>query len=311
MKKFLVGVAVAAMLTGCGEKVDKENNTAAIFREEIATVSKIGDATGKELSDEIVLAEIDWIFENIFESDIFEDFSVKYGEIVQGAGSDGHGGKVFCCKLPVDVMFAGNEKCVEEFVKYFEDIDKVISFGDFKVDEIEDGKYEVHTVINFLGKASGGSLEGSKKLYTIKKNEVEVEEEEQIVLRDYDISMVIRPSNSDAAAISLGVINDGDHRVYNDENLKKDVNVTFSNDGNKYYCKYNIGDDEVEEALITPSGNILFDVLSCDVEESDDEIEVDLHVFNNSNKKVSIAVFDDKDGRVNIVEKVGNVEVKK
>jgi len=55
----------------------------------------------------------------------------------------------------------------------------------------------------------------------------------------------------------------------------------------------------------------LFDILSCELIEKDDEIKVDVRIINNSNKKVSIAVYDDEDGRVNIVEKSGNVEVKK
>lgn len=311
MKKAFVGILMISLLTGCGERTKEETNTNIIFKEELAMVSEIGELKGKKLADEILIEDVNEIFKGIFDLAIFESSTVEYGEVLQGAGPDGNGGRVFCCKLPAIVKFTGSEESVEKFVEYFEELDNLVSFGEFNVECLEDGKYKVTTLINFLGKATGGSLSSGKKEYTIKKNEKEVKKEEDITLREFDISMVIRPSNSDASAISLGVVSDKDYRIYSDENMKKDVNVTFSNVDNKYYCEYNIGDGLVTKAEIKPSGNILFDILSCEVVKNDDEIATDLHIINNSNKKVSICTYDDDDKRINVVEKVGNVEVKK
>lgn len=311
MKKIFIGVLVVFLLTGCGSNnVKNGNNTDEIFKEELVAVSKIGDSTGKTLSDEIIKEDINEVFNSIFDLAIFESHEEYYGEVVQGAGSDGNGGKIFCCKLPVDVKFIGTKASIEKFVEYFEEIDNVISFGDFKVKELEDEKYEVNTLINFLGKAAGGSLSEDKKQYMIKKNEIEVKEEEETVLRDFDASMIIRPSNSDSSAISFGVRDNDEYRVYGDGNLKRNVEVTFSNEGNAYYCECRIDNENAKKTLIKPNGNILFDILSCDVVEPTDEISVDLHVINKSNKKVSTVIYEDKDGRVNVVEKSGSIEVK-
>jgi len=311
MKKVLILALMVLVLTGCTDSSTKKESTSAIFKNEILAVSKIADAKNKELSNEILIEEIDEIFNGIFDLAIFESNSVEYGEITQGAGSDGKGGKVFCCKLPADVKFTGTKDSVKRFVEYFEEIDRVISFGDFKINELEDNKYEVTTTISFLGKATGGTVSKGKTGFSVKRNEVEVEQEEEIVLRNFDISMIIRPSNSDSSAIALGVMGDKDYRIYSAENKKKDIDVVFGNDGNKVFCEYSIDGEEKEKAYITPKGNILFDILSCDIIESDDEIKADVHIFNNTSKKVSVAIFDDKDSRVKIVEKVGSVEVKK
>jgi len=309
MKKVIAYLLIIFLLTGCGKDSDKSETVNSVFKDEFLAISEISEAKGKHLSDEIKAEEIDEIFKGIFDLAIFESSSVEYGEVVQGAGSDGNGGKVFCCKLPVNVTFTGTEASVEKFVKYFEEVDEVISFGDFKVNETEDGKYEVNTVVNFLGKASSATVSGGKTEYTIKKNEVEVKREDEITLRDFDVSMVIRPSNSDSSAVSLGVVSDKDYRIFSAGNEKKDITVTFGNDG-KYYCEYSVEGEEKEKAYISPKGNILFDILSCDIVEADDEIKTDLYIRNNTNKKVSVAVFDDEDGRVKVVEKEGTVEVR-
>jgi len=311
MKKELIAVMFTFLLAGCGDINNKEISTNIIFKEELAIISKLEEEKGKFLANEILVEEINNIFNDIFKSEIFENTSIEYGEITQGAGSDGNGGRVFCCKLPVEVKFTGNEEAIKRFVDYFHEIDRVISFGEFEIIPLENNKYEVNTVINFLGKETGESLSKGEKKYTIQKNEVEVKEETETTLRDFDASMIIRPSNSDSAAISLGVVSDVDYRVYSDSNSKQDVSITFSNEGNKCFCEYRIGNGESKRTSINPKGKILFDVLSCDINKEDDDIKVDLHVINNSNKKVSVAVYDDDDGRVNIIEKVGNIEVKK
>lgn len=310
MKKFFWGVLVACLLVGCNNSTvnKKEEDTDSIFKEELIAVANIGESLGKKLPDEIIIDEVQEIFNGIFDLAIFESHTENYGDVVQGAGSDGNGGKIFCCKLPVEVKFIGSKASVEKFVDYFEGIENIVSFGDFNVEALEDEKYEVTTIINFLGKDVGGSLASGKREYTIKKNEIEVEEEGDTTLRNFDLAMIIRPSNSDSASISLGALGN-DSKVYSDENVRKDVNVTFSNEGSSYYCEYNIGGLSTKKASIKPNGNILFDILSCDVVESDDEVGVDLHIVNNSNKKVSVVIYED-DGRVKVVTKSGSVEVK-
>lgn len=312
MKKGLIGVFVIFLLVGCGNNSTQEKpKVDVVFREELVAISKIGEEQGRKLPEQLILEEIKETFNGIFSLAIFESHSEEYGEIVQGAGSDGNGGKVFCCKLPVDVNFVGTEASVERFVEYFEEVEDVVSFGDFKVEALEDEKYKVNTIISFLGKDVGESLTSGKREFAIKKNEIDIKEEEEVSLRNFDVSMIIRPSNSDSVAISLGVINDKDYRVYSDENIIQDIRVTFSNIGSNYYCEYSIGDGDPIKVQIKPNRDILFDILSCDIVELDDKIGAALYISNNSNKKVSVNVYEDKDNRINIIKTVGNIEVKK
>ena len=311
MKKLLLIVFCVVLLTGCVEqKDDKEKNPNIIFKNELAIVSEVGQAKNKVLKDEILEEDIWNILDGIFSFAIFEDCDVKLGQVTEGTGPDGEGGRIFCCKLPVNVSFIGTESTIRKFVTYFAELENVVSFANFQIESLEEEeKYRVETIINFFGKTRSEAVTESKKAgYTIKKNEAEVKEEEDIVLRNFDISMVIRPSNSDASAVSLGVES---NKIFDNDNSKKDVVVEFFNEGGKYYSKYSIDGESGTTASLKPNGNILFDIISCDVIESDDDIRVDLHVVNNSNKKVSLAIYDDKDKRVNIVEKVGSIEVKK
>lgn len=310
MKKIFAGVLAVLLLTGCQNAEKKENSTNAIFKEELAIASKIGEATGKVLSEELIIENIETIFDGIFDLAIFESSNVEYGEITQGTGSDGKGGRVFCCKLPATVEFVGSEASVEKFVEYFNDVDCSVSFGEFNITPLEDEKYEVNTLINFMGKAVSGSLSEGKSGYTIKRNEVEVESKDETTLREFDIAMIIRPSNSDSSSVSLSVGDDKANNLYSDDNEKKDVYVTLSSESGTYYCEYKIDDGEYKKAKIKPGRDILFDILSCEVIESEDKISTDLHITNNSEKKVSVFIYDDDDSRVRVADKTGSVEVK-
>ncbi len=314
MKKLLIITLCIFLLSGCVEQKDnKEKNPNVIFKNELVMISDIGEARNKVLNNEIVEENVKNILDDIFSFAIFESSNVDIGEITEGTGPDGKGGRIFCCKLPVKLSFIGTEASIRKFVTYFDELDNVVSFSDFQIESLEEeGKYKVETIINFFGKTKSEAVAESKKAgYTIKKNQAEIKEEDEIVLRNFDISMVIRPSNSDASAISLGVESDQDYRIFDNDNSKKDVIVEFSNNGGKYYSKYSIDGENETTVNLKPNGDILFDIISCEVIEEDDDIRTDLHVINNSNKKVSLAIFGDKDKRVNIVEKTGSVEVKK
>lgn len=313
MRKLLIIIFCVILFSGCYEvKESKEKNTNLIFKNELAMVSSIGEAKGKVLNEEIVMEDVENILDGIFSFAIFENSNIRVGEVVEGTGPDGKGGRIFCCKLPVELNFVGTEDSIKKFVKYFDELENVVSFGDFEIEPVEEEKYKVEAIINFFGKTRAESLASNNKVeYTIKKNQVDVREEEDIILRDFDISMVIRPSNSDASAVSLGVESTQNSRIFDNDNSKKDVVVEFFNDGGKYYAKYSIDGENETTASLKPNGNILFDIVSCEIIEKDDDIKADLHVINNSNKKVSIAIYGDKDKRVDIVEKTGSIEVKK
>ena len=76
-----------------------------------------------------------------------------------------------------------------------------------------------------------------------------------------------------------------------------------------FYAEYSIDGGKSRTESFSSSGDIKFDILSCDRVLEDDYINVDLTVNNSSGKKVSIVIYDDSDDRVNVVSKSGVVEV--
>lgn len=309
MRRNFVILLAVFLLAGCSNQANKELSTDDIFKEELKLVSKIDDAEGKKLLEDVETDRVQAIFDNLFSSESFERNNISYHEVSQGISPDGKGGVTFCTKLPVSVEFVGNRESVGEFLRELEGLDNAISFGKFDIENLENGKYKVTTLVDFLGYIKNEEIFANNKGYTISRKEVKTEKDEEISLRNFDVSMIIRPSNSDAASVSLGVIGDKDYRVYSDDNDKMEVKVVFSNEGSKYFCEYKIAEGSFTKAQIKPNGNILFDILSCEIAENDDDILIDLYISNNSNKKVSVVTYDDKDKRVNIADKSGNIEV--
>lgn len=312
MKRILAIFFIIFCLTGCSSynnEKKESNNPDKVFEEELKMLSSINELPNKKLADEVTKENVEGILDELFQFAVFEENSSEYGEVIQGIGSDGNGGRIYCCKLPVNITFLGDGSTIDKFVRYFYDLENVVSIGNFNIEMLQEGKVKVETVVNFLGKSASASLTSNKKEYSIKHNAVDVEMVSDIVLRDFDISMTLRPSNSDSAAITLGVVEKQDYRVYNDENAKKEVTVNFYKEGKRYYCSYKIGDDSFTKAEINPKGNILFDILSCDLVEEDDEIGVDVKISNESDKKVSTIIYNDNDKRVNIAKTSGNIEV--
>lgn len=314
MKKIFIIFFIIFCLTGCSSynnEKEESNNPNKVFEEELKMLSAINELPNKKMEAEVTKENVESILNELFQFAVFEENAIEYGEVIQGIGSDGNGGRIYCCKLPVNITFLGDYSTIDKFVRYFYDLENIVSIGNFNVEILENNKVKVDTIVNFLGKSAGASLSTNKKEYAIKHNTVEVEMVNDIVLRDFDISMTLRPSNSDSAAITLGVVENGDYRVYNDENVKKEVIVDVYKEGKKYYCSYKIGDDNLTKAEIKPKGNILFDILSCDLVEEDDEIAVDVKISNQSDKKVSTIIYNDKDKRVNVIKGNGNIEVER
>jgi len=310
MRKIYVLFFIILFLAGCTSSAREETNPNIIFKEELELVHSINEMSNKTLPEELKKEYAEDVLNELFKFAVFEDSTIEYGQITEGIGSDGKGGRTFCSKLPVDINFIGGDSAVKKFVQYFSELPNVVSIGNFDIENLEEDKYKVKTIVSFLGRGNVETLDSTVKEYSIKQNKIEIQEVDDISLRKFDISMTIRPSNSDSASITLGVVDKVDNRVYNDENSKKEVLVRFYNEGKKYYSEYKIGEDKLVTAQLNPSGNILFDILSCEVIEAGDNIGVDMKVVNNSDKKVSVKIYNDKNKRVSI-ESEGNVEVKR
>lgn len=308
MRRFVLPALVALLLVGCSNNTNEPINPDTVFKDEISKVLALENTSRKSLIEDMNSDMIVDIVNDIMSNEHLGNLYASYGIESQGIGSDSNGNKVFCYKFPVEFDLDGGEQEVKAFANELEEIPVKINVSRFDVTN-KDDEFHVNAIVNFLGDMDSMSLsDNSSSPINFKKNTVEVEEEKELVLRDFDINLTIRPSNSDSSAIAIGVKN-SNKCLYSDENSKHDIIVNFSKKNDKFYAEYSInGGSSMTESFKT-TGDIKFDILSCDRLLDDDNIGVNLTINNNSGKKVSTIIYDDGDKRVKVVGKSGNVTV--
>lgn len=306
MKKIILPALVALVLVGCNNVSEEKVNPEKLFKDEIAQVLNIENVSNKPLitnmSSEIVVDAIDKLMQNEYLKELYANYGVE----AQGIGTNTEGNRVFCYKFPVDLSFEGTEQEIKELVHELENIPYKINVSSFNI-ENKDDKFRVTAKVNFLGDIESTSVSTNSSV-NLKKNNVDVNEEEQIKLRDFDVNLTLRPSNSDSSAVMIGVRN-SKNCLYSDENSKHDLKVEFTKQNGKFYAEYSINDGHSKTEAFSSNGDIKFDILSCKKLLDEDNISVDLTVDNKSGKKVSIIVYNDSDSRVNLVSSSGNVEL--
>ena len=306
MKKIILPALVALVLVGCSNVQDEKVNPEKLFKDEIALVLNIENVSNKPLisnmSSEIVVDAIDKIMQNEYLKELYANYGVES----QGIGTNSEGNRVFCYKFPVDLSFEGGEEEIKQLVGELEEIPYKINVSSFNIENKED-KFKVTAKVNFLGDIESTTVSSNSSV-NLKKNNVDVNEEEQIKLRDFDVNLTLRPSNSDSSAVMIGVRN-SKNCLYSDENMKHNVKVEFTKQNGKFYASYSIDDGQSKTETFSSNGDIKFDVLSCKKLLEDDDISVDLTIDNKSGKKISVIVYNDIDSRVNLVSSSGNVEL--
>lgn len=306
MRKIFLSALVAFMLVGCTNNTDEKLTPDKLFKDEISRVLAIENTSKKDLMNDMSNEAIVEIVDDMMKNDSLTGLYASYGIETQGIGTDASGKRIFCYKFPVEFDFDGGESEIKAFVKELEEIPSKISVSRFEITN-KDEQFHVNSIVNFLGDIESTSISGSSPI-NFKKNSVEVNEEKAIVLRDFDVNLTVRPSNSDSSAVTIG-LKGNDHCLYSDENFKHDVVVNFYKNDGKFYAEYTINGNASRIESFIPKDNIKFDVLSCKRLLADDYIDVDLTINNSSGMAVSVIIYDDSDNRVNIVSKSGNVDV--
>lgn len=309
MRKILLLALVALMLVGCRNvnTTREQESPDKLFKDEIERAINIENVSNKmlmsSLTSDTVVDAVSVMSENKDLSELY----VSYGYEEQGIGTDDKGNKIFCYKIPVQFDLDGEEKNIKAFVDELYKIPTKVSVSKFEITNKEE-KFHLKAIINFLGDIKSSSVSSKSGPTNYQKNEVEVHEKENITLRDFDVNLTLRPSNSDSSAIVLG-LSKNDSGLYNDENKTYDVKVNFSKDGGKFYVEYGIDPNDVKKESFTPNGDIKFDILSCNKVLSEDEIGVNLTINNSSGKNVSVIIYNDANKRVKIASKSSNVSV--
>jgi len=302
MKRLWILILVL-LLAGCNGKVDdkKTNDVIIAFTERAYAVNELTKEFIAELSRETVE---DFVFQMKDTNSKLIALSEEYGEIVEGITDGENRKKVNCYKLPVAFTFSGDESLVNVFLDFIENADKKMVVNQFEIEEVENG-YSVRCLVSFIGSSAKlGAGNASNTLSFVKKSK-EVKEEEEIVLRDFDVNLTVRPSNSDAAAVAIST--EVGNALYSDKNSAVDVNVEFYKEGTQNYCKYSVG-EQVQIDRISINDEIKFDILSCEKKIDTDEVTVNLTIENSLAKKVSGIIYNDPDKRIKVT-KTGSVEV--
>lgn len=127
------------------------------------------------------------------------------------------------------------------------------------------------------------------------------------------ISMTIDPADIQENMLTIGKSGDvsGESYVKSSDNDVAIVKITVDGSDGNYTVTNNISGSE-KSFDISTEGNILLKITSSDRNGDDDKVSVDLSVENNSDKKMDIEITtDDSDNpRVNLKEKIGNIEIK-
>lgn len=306
MRKIILSALVAFMLVGCSNTKPEEINPNKIFSEDINRALNIENTSKKVLMSDMSNDEIVNIVTDMMNNEHLRKLSVNYGSESEGIGTNDKGEKIFCHKIPVTFSLDGGESSVHEFVEELDAIPSKIAVSKFDIIN-KDEEFHVDAIVNFLGNMDSTSISSSKSS-NVKKNAINVDEEEKVVLRDFDFNLTIRPSNSDSSAVMLGVKNSR-NCLYSDDNIDHDVVVNFSSKNGKVYAEYSIDGEDSRTESFTPNGEIKFDILSCERVLNDDYIDVNLTINNSSDKKVSVVIYDDEDSRVKVKSKSDNVDV--
>lgn len=291
------------LLAGCGVKDESE-----LVKEKITELTNqafsLNDA-GKEfipnLSQELVK---DLIYQVKSENSVLSGMTESYDAISEGLTDGEFGKKVLCYKLPVTFRFNGDEENVKTFLSCLSGLDSKIVMNKFEIDEAENG-FDVECLVCFIGESTVSGVGGSSNALSLVKKDKSVKEEEEIVLRNFDVNLTVRPSNSDAASVVLST--EAGNSLKSDENAVIGVTARFYKENGQFYCKYSVGDDKQTDK-ITVGSDVKFDILSCKKKLDTDAISVNLSIQNDLSVPVSVIIYNDYDNRVNIT-KNGSVEV--
>ena len=301
---FIFTVISVLFLTGCGvNNVEQRDNNVNELTELAFSLNELENPFMEDISEENVEQAI---FDMKLQNDKLVGINETYGKVHEGLIDSGDGKKVTCYKLPVTFSFNGNKALMTDFINSLKAATTKVMMSRFDL-EGENDAYSLNCVVNFIGSSSKTGYSGRSQSFSMVKSETPVEDDDEIVLRDSEINLTIRPSNSDGAAVTVS--SELKNSVYSDENKEINVNTTFYKEGNGYYCKYTV-ENQVQTDKITVGNDIKFDILSCKKVLDDDAISVNLVIDNQTSKKVSVVVYNDPDERVKVSQS-RSVEVSK
>lgn len=304
IRLIITGIIIIFLLAGCAGKDIEENDNKVI---ELTEQAFLLNESNHVFIDELSKSKAEELVFEMKENNCkLVGVNEEYGKVTEGLTDAGNGKKVSCYKLPVTFSFSGDEQDIVDFINSLKNSSAKIVMNRFELEE-ENEKYSLDCVVSFIGSSSKIGVAGKSGSLSMVKNEKEVVNDDEIKLRDFDVNMTIRPSNSDAAAVTVS--NDSGNALYSDENAEIDVKTIFYKDGNSYFCEYSVG-SQTQKDKISVGNEVKFDILSCEKVLNIDAICVNLLVENKDSKKVSVVVYNDPDERVKIT-KSGNVEVSK
>ncbi len=130
-----------------------------------------------------------------------------------------------------------------------------------------------------------------------------------------DYFMRVNAVTDNTSGKTIGRANDLQQSSYviSDENGSEDVTFAISGSEGTYAVKYSIGDEKHEETLEKEVGSTVYlRIVSTERMSDSDKVLVALHVVNNSDLPLSVAIEgdDENNPRIDVVEQDGDVTIK-
>lgn len=300
------------LLVACGN-VKKEGNPDDIFRGELKKIYNISEKEDKEILNVISKDIVSEAISKEIDFNSFSGINIEYNEILEGIVSNSAGEKKGCFKLPTQIAFKGTEEQIKSFMSCLHNINSRISIGDIKIEKENETLFRLNCEVNFFGQSKENKIKPENGTANIQVIQGEDGEVDKITLRDFDLLMALRPSNSDAASITFEFADSPSNggNPDSDANDTKNMEIVFTKEEGKYYCEISADEKTNKNQIELKDKKIIFDVLSCKREESSDKVGANISLNNKTDKVLSISVFDDPDRRINITDKKGSIEVVK
>lgn len=294
-------------------------------------------ATDKGFEEEEVLAEAD---QKTILQQLMEVYFKKKPSMEEAASEDNNTGSEKTLEGEVDrisitLTFNGSYKNITDFIREIENYEKKIIIDSINIVRDKNGILNGNIKLDFF--AVPKLHQQDQKFYEWRLTDIYGKENPFVAFDSYaaggtntgtyssaepaDFIMTVKPITSDMPTIALGKTKDKEAKtyVYADNIGMENVELVLDEKDGKFYYKYRTNYEsypknyEAEMVGFTPGqGSINLTINSNPRKSKDDTSGVNITIINNTTKVLQIEIEDDDKSspRVNIVKKIGRIEIK-
>lgn len=241
-------------------------------------------------------------------------------------------------KMITTINFEGNYENIIDFIENIEAFNKKIFIKNLSLSNPEQGSMVGNIVLDFYAvpKLKNYDFDMNYLKWDI-SNEygrenpfepfsgydgVKSDSSKNVSRQNYDFIMAVKPITSDLPTIIIGKTKDTAMRsyVYADNENFENVEFEILKENNKYFYRYKTQSDswpkeyKNNKVEFKPNGKyVKLNIISHERNSKKDNSGMNLSLINKSNLQLSVKIdYDDrKKSRVNVIKKIGNINVKR